>query len=82
MGIPLLSCDGYVIRQTRRFILECYACYKMCKDSSKQFCPSCGNPSLTKLSVRVNDNGTMTFYRNPKKKINTRGKIVEIFLPR
>jgi len=69
-----------VIRQTRRFVLECYACEKICKDPTKQFCPSCGNPTLKKLSVRANEDGTMTFFRNPKRRINNRGKIVrEIF---
>ena len=79
IGIPLLSTEGFIIRQTRRFVLECYACEKICKNPTKQFCPSCGNPTLTKLSVRVNDDGTMTFFRNPKKKISTRGKIVNFF---
>jgi len=71
-----LSTEGYVIRQTRRFVLECYGCEKICKDPTKQFCPSCGNPTLKKLSVRANEDGTMTFFRNPKRRINNRGKIV------
>jgi len=78
IGLPLLSTEGYVIRQTRRFVLECYSCEKICKDPTKQFCPSCGNPTLKKLSVRANEDGTMTFYRNPRRRINNRGKIYSI----
>jgi len=78
IGLPLLSTEGYIIKQTRRFVLECYCCHKICKDPTKQFCPACGNPTLRKLSVRVNDDGLITFYRNPRKKVSTRGKIYSI----
>ena len=34
-------------------LLMPYICFRMCKDSSKIFCPSCGNPTLLRASVTV-----------------------------
>src|SRR5690349_14367367 len=31
---------------------------RICKDSSKKFCPSCGNPSLLRTSVTINAPGS------------------------
>jgi len=78
MGIPILAIDGMIIKQTRKWVLECYACKSICNIPTKEFCPSCGNHTLLKLSVRINDDGTSSYYRNPKKKINTRGQIFPI----
>ena len=80
MGIPILSTDGLIIKQTRKWVLECYACKQICNIPTKEFCPTCGNHTLVKLSVRVNDDGTITYYRNPNKRINTRGQIVNYLL--
>jgi len=38
-------------------VLRCHACFKVCKDSTKKFCPSCGNPSLLRASVTVSSPG-------------------------
>jgi RNA-binding protein NOB1 len=81
MGIPILAVDGMVIKQTRKWVLECYACHKICNIPTKEWCPACGNHTLVKLSVRYNDDGTCSYYRNPKKKINTRGQIYSIPTP-
>eukprot|EP00331_Platyophrya_macrostoma_P008465 CAMPEP_0176431578 /NCGR_PEP_ID=MMETSP0127-20121128/14888_1 /TAXON_ID=938130 /ORGANISM="Platyophrya macrostoma, Strain WH" /LENGTH=449 /DNA_ID=CAMNT_0017813597 /DNA_START=65 /DNA_END=1414 /DNA_ORIENTATION=+ len=78
MGIPLLSSDGLIIRQTKRWVLECGGCLNICKVMDKQFCPTCGNPTLAKLSVHVNNDGTMTFFRKKNKVFNNRGKIYSI----
>jgi len=82
IGIPILSVDGMVIKQTRKWVLECFACKHICNIPTKEFCPTCGNHTLVKLSVRVNDGGTITYYRNANKKINTRGQIFPIPLPK
>lgn len=45
----------------------------------KQFCPSCGNKSLMKMSVSVDENG-VTHYHMPNRKrpFNIRGKKVSV----
>ncbi|KAM9302434.1 RNA-binding protein NOB1 [Gastrophryne carolinensis] len=74
MGLNVLSVDGMLIRQTRNYILRCHGCFKTTSDLSKRFCPNCGNMTLKKVAVSVNEDGNlqMHFSRNPKV-LNTRG---------
>ncbi|XP_040266102.1 RNA-binding protein NOB1 [Bufo bufo] len=74
MGLHVLSVDGMLIRQTRNYVLRCHGCFKTTADVTKMFCPSCGNKTLKKIAVSVNEDGSlhMHFSRNPKV-FNTRG---------
>ena len=42
-------------------------------DVERLFCKSCGGAFLTKVSVYLNDKGEMTYFNNPKRKINLKG---------
>ncbi|EJD01310.1 uncharacterized protein FOMMEDRAFT_111028 [Fomitiporia mediterranea MF3/22] len=51
MNLNLVGVEGKRIEKVKSWVLRCHACFKICKDSSKKFCPSCGNPSLLRTSV-------------------------------
>ncbi|KAG8848916.1 Nin1 binding protein [Serendipita sp. 411] len=51
MGLNLVGVDGTRISNVKSWVLRCHACFKICKDPSKKFCPSCGNPSLLRTSI-------------------------------
>jgi RNA-binding protein NOB1 len=53
MGLALVGTEGKRIQKVKSWVLRCHACFKICKDNSKQFCPSCGNPTLMRASVTV-----------------------------
>ncbi|KAH7916289.1 Nin one binding Zn-ribbon like-domain-containing protein [Hygrophoropsis aurantiaca] len=53
MGLPLVGTEGKRIQKVKSWVLRCHACFKICKDNSKQFCPSCGNPTLMRASVTI-----------------------------
>ncbi|KAL5530293.1 NOB1 [Sanghuangporus sanghuang] len=53
MNLNLVGIEGKRIDKVKSWVLRCHACFKICKDSSKRFCPSCGNPSLLRTSVTV-----------------------------
>ncbi|XP_069824639.1 RNA-binding protein NOB1 isoform X1 [Dendropsophus ebraccatus] len=74
MGLHVLSVDGMLIRQTRNYILRCHGCFKTTAEMTKVFCPNCGNRTLKKVAVSVNEDGSlhMHFSKNPKV-LNTRG---------
>ncbi|KAK0491158.1 Nin one binding Zn-ribbon like-domain-containing protein [Armillaria novae-zelandiae] len=55
MGLNLVGTEGRRIQKVKSWVLRCHACFKICKDSSKKFCPSCGNPSLLRASVTISD---------------------------
>ncbi|KAH9927241.1 Nin one binding Zn-ribbon like-domain-containing protein [Fomitopsis serialis] len=53
MGLGLVSVEGKRIERVKSWVLRCHACFKICKDNSRKFCPSCGNPSLLRASVTI-----------------------------
>ncbi|XP_006006820.1 RNA-binding protein NOB1 isoform X2 [Latimeria chalumnae] len=68
IGLHVLSVNGMLIRQARNYILRCHACFKATTNMTKVFCPNCGNKTLKKVAVTVDENGCvhMHFSRNPK----------------
>ncbi|KAH7100539.1 Nin one binding Zn-ribbon like-domain-containing protein [Auriculariales sp. MPI-PUGE-AT-0066] len=51
LGLNLLDIEGRRISTVKTWVLRCHACFKLCKDSSKKFCPSCGNATLLRTSI-------------------------------
>merc|ERR1712150_431518 len=39
MGLNVLSVDGMLVRNVKTFVLRCYGCFRITKDTSRQFCP-------------------------------------------
>ena len=74
MGLHLLSTDGLIIKQTKTWILRCYACFKTTTRMEKQFCPNCGNKTLKRVSVTLNADGTQQVHISARKPLSTRGK--------
>ncbi|XP_068232747.1 RNA-binding protein NOB1-like isoform X2 [Palaemon carinicauda] len=82
IGLSVMGVEGKIIRQIKTFTLRCYACFKLCSDMSKIFCPKCGNKTLKRVSVTVNPDGTQKVWINFKKPINTRGMIFSLPRPK
>ncbi|XP_067854160.1 RNA-binding protein NOB1 [Heptranchias perlo] len=82
MGLHVISLNGMLIRQARNYILRCHACFKTTTNMNKTFCPSCGNRTLKKVAVTVNEDGSlhMHFSQNPKV-LNSRGLRYSLPLP-
>ncbi|EPQ59129.1 hypothetical protein GLOTRDRAFT_34130 [Gloeophyllum trabeum ATCC 11539] len=53
MGLNLVSVDGKKIDKVKTWVLRCHACFEICKDSTRKFCPSCGNATLLRASVSI-----------------------------
>ncbi|KAL8276970.1 hypothetical protein RQP46_010605 [Phenoliferia psychrophenolica] len=51
MGLNVLGSGGKRVREVRTWVLRCHACYKICKNPEKRFCPSCGGPTLIRTSI-------------------------------
>ena len=54
MNLNLLSTSLQRVRHIKTFILRCHACFSVCKDTSKVFCPQCGAPTLTRVTCTTN----------------------------
>lgn len=57
IGLNLLSPSLTRIRTLKTFILRCHACFHQDHDTSKQFCPRCGKPTLTRVSCSTDSKG-------------------------
>jgi RNA-binding protein NOB1 len=73
MNFALLSLDGRRIQRVKRFKLLCRACQKLNLDIEKLFCATCGSATLIKVSVYINHNGEITYFKNPRRKPRLRG---------
>ncbi|CAG7816414.1 unnamed protein product, partial [Allacma fusca] len=74
IGLEIISPTGQRVTSIRTWILRCYGCYKLTNSLDKQFCPRCGNKTLKRVSVTVDENGCKKIHLNPKVQITGRGK--------
>ena len=73
LGYKLLSLDGRRITRVKRFKLLCQACQELNLDIERLFCKFCASSTLIKVSVYINENGELTYFKNPKRKPKLRG---------
>ncbi|KAJ3394134.1 Nin1 binding protein [Lobulomyces angularis] len=82
MNMNLLSSDGVRITQVKTWILRCHACFKTTKKMECKFCPSCGNNTLIRTSVGIDQNGNQILYLKKNFQYNNRGTIYSIPNPK
>lgn len=73
MGLNLLSSSIRQVRHIKSYILRCHACFEKTKDMTKQFCPRCGKPTLTRVSCSTNAKGEFQIYLKKNMQWNHRG---------
>jgi RNA-binding protein NOB1 len=61
MGLRVVDTDGYVVKNVKQFVLKCHACFAICHDTGKQFCPACGNATMMRVSKWVQADGRVTY---------------------
>ncbi|XP_078038529.1 RNA-binding protein NOB1 [Augochlora pura] len=82
IGLNVVALDGRLIKQVKTFIFRCYACYKTTSIMTKVFCPSCGNKTLKKVAMTVDDEGNQQIHINFRKRISKRGKRFSLPMPK
>nr|XP_012148772.1 PREDICTED: RNA-binding protein NOB1 [Megachile rotundata] len=82
IGLNVVALDGRMIKQMRTFILRCYACFKTTSIMTKVFCPSCGNKTLKKVAVTLNEEGKQQIHINFRKPISKKGKRFSLPTPK
>uniref|UniRef100_A0A1B0CBB9 RNA-binding protein NOB1 n=2 Tax=Lutzomyia longipalpis TaxID=7200 RepID=A0A1B0CBB9_LUTLO len=81
IGLNLCALDGRVIRHSRMFVLRCYTCFEITTLMHKMFCPKCGNKTLKRCAVSIDENGQQVVHINFRKPITAKGKNVSLPLP-
>lgn len=88
MGLSLVGIEGQHIKKVRSWVLRCHACFKICKDSDKKFCPQCGNATLLRTSVTStapdssSKGGGMQVHLKKNFQYKNRGTIYSLPLPK
>lgn len=73
MNLNLLSPSLTRVKHLKTFVLRCHACFQVTKDMTKQFCPRCGQPTLTRVSCSTSANGEFKLHLKKNMQWNTRG---------
>ena len=73
MNLNLLSTSLQSLRHLKTYILRCHACFDKTKDMTKQFCPRCGKPTLTRVACSTNQNGEFKIHLKKNMQWNVRG---------
>nr|CAG4637099.1 EOG090X07WR [Ceriodaphnia reticulata] len=82
MGLHVVSLEGRLIHEARTYILRCYACFRTTSNVTKVFCPKCGNQTLKKVAVSLNEDGSMQIHISSRKKLTARGKKFSLPTPK
>lgn len=73
MNLNLLNPSLQRVRNIKTFVLRCHACFEKTKDMTKQFCPRCGKPTLTRVSCSTNSRGEFKMHLKQNMQWNHRG---------
>ena len=81
MGLSLLSPAMSRIRQLRSHVLRCHGCFSLTRDMERQFCPRCGQPTLTRVSCSTDSKGKFHVHLKKNFQWNNRGNRYSIPKP-
>ncbi|KAJ8313205.1 hypothetical protein KUTeg_009246 [Tegillarca granosa] len=82
MGLNVISVDGMLIKKAKSYVLRCFACMKLTTTVTKQFCPWCGNNTLQKVSMTVEEDGSIKYFLSRRKPVSTRGTKFALPMPK
>ncbi|XP_034105200.1 RNA-binding protein NOB1 [Drosophila albomicans] len=74
LNLQLAALNGRIIKQLRTYILRCYACFKTTSIMTKVFCPNCGNKTLKRVAVSLDENGKQVIHINTRRPLTNKYK--------
>ncbi|WEW56045.1 20S-pre-rRNA D-site endonuclease nob1 [Emydomyces testavorans] len=82
MNLNILSTDTLQrIRRLKSYILRCHGCFFTTREMTKQFCPRCGQPTLTRVSCSTTADGGFKIHLKKNMQWNIRGNKFSIPKP-
>ncbi|KXJ93487.1 Nin one binding Zn-ribbon like-domain-containing protein [Microdochium bolleyi] len=81
MNLNLVSPAFARITRVKTWVLRCHGCFQITREMSKQFCPRCGQPTLTRVSCSTNTAGDFTVHLKKNYQWNNRGNVYSIPKP-
>ncbi|KAI1063440.1 hypothetical protein LB506_012777 [Fusarium annulatum] len=81
MNLNLVAPSLARITHLKNWVLRCHGCFKITKDMSKQFCPSCGQPTLNRVSCSTDEHGNFKIHLKKNFQWNNRGNVYSVPKP-
>ncbi|KAH7033605.1 Nin one binding Zn-ribbon like-domain-containing protein [Microdochium trichocladiopsis] len=81
MNLNLVSPAFARITRVKTWVLRCHGCFQITREMSKQFCPRCGQPTLTRVSCSTDAGGNFTVHLKKNYQWNNRGNVYSIPKP-
>jgi RNA-binding protein NOB1 len=81
INLNLLDPSCQRITHIKTWVLRCHGCFKICKNMTRQFCPNCGQATLTRVSCSTDASGAFQVHLKKNFQWNTRGNVYSIPKP-
>ncbi|KAH8171032.1 nin one binding (NOB1) zn-ribbon like domain-containing protein [Sarocladium implicatum] len=81
MNLNLLNPSFMRVTRLKTWILRCHGCFATTKDMTKQFCPSCGQPTLLRTSCSTDERGQVRVHLKKNYQWNNRGNVYSVPKP-
>ncbi|KAF4506637.1 hypothetical protein G6O67_006702 [Ophiocordyceps sinensis] len=81
MNLNLVTPSLGRITQVKNWVLRCHGCFSITKDMDKQFCPSCGQPTLMRASCSTDQHGNFRVHLKKQFQWNNRGNVYSVPRP-
>ena len=81
MSLNLVAPTLTRITHIKNWVLRCHGCFHLTKDTSKQFCPSCGQATLTRTSCSTDEYGNFKIHLKKNFQWNNRGNVYSVPKP-
>ncbi|KAI1092550.1 D-site 20S pre-rRNA nuclease [Rostrohypoxylon terebratum] len=81
MNLNLVSPSLARITRVKTWVLRCHGCFAITRDMSKQFCPRCGQSTLTRVSCSTDSSGNFTVHLKKNFQWNNRGNVYSVPKP-
>jgi len=82
MNLNLVSPALDRISRLRTWVLRCHGCFKITRDMSRRFCPTCGQQTLIRAACTVDDRtGQLTVHLKRNFQWNNRGNVYSVPKP-
>ncbi|XWW92680.1 hypothetical protein V2A60_000605 [Cordyceps javanica] len=81
MNLNLVTPAFSRITQLKTWVLRCHGCFKVTRDMERQFCPSCGQPTLIRTSCSTDERGRTRLHLKRDFQWNNRGNVYSVPKP-
>jgi RNA-binding protein NOB1 len=81
MNLNLVAPSLARITHLKNWVLRCHGCFKITKEMDKQFCPTCGQPTLMRTSCSTDEYGNFKVHLKKNFQWNNRGNVYSVPKP-